>query len=369
MYNYVESEIIELNTAAADNPSIATEVVVNYGNYYKPTVSLNGTVSWEFIRGNLDNVPPVAPINIKGPGVVVLGIEATTGALPDTAAIGDCWAVGSATPYNYYIYNGTTWQNHGQLVGAYFTPTVDTDGNISWSNNASLSNPTTQNIKGPQGVAATITIGTVTTLSPGSAATVQNVGTSGEAIFNFGIPQGTTGATGATGAGVPTGGAINQILKKNSATNYDTVWADAPQSLPTGGALGQLLKKNSATNYDVIWSDPPQTLPTGGATEQVLAKTSNDDYAVGWKKTSHIRTFVATATDWTAITDGYSMTITAATHGMGTSPLPRIFILDGTSYWDSYQQFGNIDWKIIIAANGDITVTTTAMFAGKVVVK
>ena len=42
----------------------------------------------------------------------------------------------------------------------------------------------------------TITIGTVTTLSPGSSATVTNSGTSTDCVFNFGIPQGATGAAG-----------------------------------------------------------------------------------------------------------------------------------------------------------------------------
>lgn len=37
-------------------------------------------------------------------------------------------------------------------------------------------------------------------------------------------PQGPAGPAGAPGAGVPIGGAINQLLKKNSATNYDTSW-------------------------------------------------------------------------------------------------------------------------------------------------
>ena len=37
------------------------------------------------------------------------------------------------------------------LMGVTFTPSVDTSGNISWTNNGGLSNPTTQNIKGPQG--------------------------------------------------------------------------------------------------------------------------------------------------------------------------------------------------------------------------
>ena len=35
--------------------------------------------------------------------------------------------------------------------GPYFTPSVDADGNLSWTNNGSLANPVTVNIKGPQG--------------------------------------------------------------------------------------------------------------------------------------------------------------------------------------------------------------------------
>ena len=46
---------------------------------------------------------------------------------------------------------------------------------------------------GPQGPAATITVGTTTTLPAGSQATVTNVGTSGAAVFNFGIPKGADG--------------------------------------------------------------------------------------------------------------------------------------------------------------------------------
>lgn len=47
---------------------------------------------------------------------------------------------------------------------------------------------------------ATIALGTVTTLAPGSSATVTNVGTPQDAVFNFGLPRGDVGATGATGA-------------------------------------------------------------------------------------------------------------------------------------------------------------------------
>lgn len=57
--------------------------------------------------------------------------------------------------------------------------------------------------QGPQGVpgeAATVTAGTTTTLPAGSDATVQNVGSTSAAIFNFGIPKGDKGDTGESGA-------------------------------------------------------------------------------------------------------------------------------------------------------------------------
>lgn len=49
---------------------------------------------------------------------------------------------------------------------------------------------------GADGAAASVAIGTVTTLSPGSNATVTNSGTSSAAVLDFGIPQGATGNPG-----------------------------------------------------------------------------------------------------------------------------------------------------------------------------
>lgn len=69
--------------------------------------------------------------------------------------------------------------------------------------------------QGPQGIqgeAATIEIGSVTTAAPGTQANVANVGTKSEAIFDFVLPQGQTGATGATGPqGVPGEAATVQV--------------------------------------------------------------------------------------------------------------------------------------------------------------
>lgn len=51
-------------------------------------------------------------------------------------------------------------------------------------------------LSGPQGAAATITVGTVTTKAAGSEATVTNSGTESAAVLDFGIPQGPQGETG-----------------------------------------------------------------------------------------------------------------------------------------------------------------------------
>jgi hypothetical protein len=53
---------------------------------------------------------------------------------------------------------------------------------------------------GAAGTAATVTVGTVTTGAPGTAAAVTNSGTSSAAVLNFTIPQGATGSGGAAGA-------------------------------------------------------------------------------------------------------------------------------------------------------------------------
>ena len=145
------------------------------------------------------------------------------------------------------------------LRGPYFTPSVNEDGVISWTNNGGLRNPPAVNIKGPPGQGLAIggivestsdlpasdntgktwlvgteppyegyvyvdgawadigelqigptgpqgqtgatpdlQIGTVSTLTPGSSATASITGTPEEPILNLGIPEGEQGEVGAT---------------------------------------------------------------------------------------------------------------------------------------------------------------------------
>ena len=138
---------------------------------------------------------------------------------------------------------------------------------------------------GATGTAATIAVGTTTTLSPGASATVANVGTSSAAVFNFGIPTGPTGPSGATGAtGSPgtaatiaagtttTGAPGSSASVTNSGTTSAAVFdfaiprgdvgatgatgatGAAGPGVAVGGTTGQLLAKASGTNYDTTWT-------------------------------------------------------------------------------------------------------------------
>ena len=66
---------------------------------------------------------------------------------------------------------------------------------------------------------------------------VRYLGSESEAVRVLTIqPTGARGEAGATGAGVPTGGSANDILKKTSATNYATEW-ETPTSTATASAV------------------------------------------------------------------------------------------------------------------------------------
>lgn len=69
---------------------------------------------------------------------------------------------------------------------------------------------------------------------------------------------GAPGATGAPGVGVPAGGSVNQVLRKKSATNYDTEWASAGN--------GDMTKVVYDTNDDgkVNSADAADTAPWSG---------------------------------------------------------------------------------------------------------
>ncbi len=87
--------------------------------------------------------------------------EELTAAVTDPAP-GEAYAVGTRAPYEIYIWDALSgrWVNNGPMqgakgdagdAGATFRPSIDADGNLSWTNDGGLENPTVRNIRGPAG--------------------------------------------------------------------------------------------------------------------------------------------------------------------------------------------------------------------------
>ena len=133
-----------------------------------------------------------------------------------------------------------------------FIPSVDADGTLTWTNKAGLDNPAAVNVKGakgdkgeqgiqgprglqgeqgvqgPAGNAATITIGSVTTSAPGTAASVTNSGTPLAAVLDFTIPQGAKGDKG--DQGTADGGDLSGYLPLTGGTCTGNVSAPSFQT-------------------------------------------------------------------------------------------------------------------------------------------
>jgi len=97
---------------------------------------------------------------------------------------------------NYSINDAVTYNGSTYLAQAAGTNLEPDNYPATWSvlAQAGGAGPT-----GAAGTAATVTIGTVTTLAAGESATVTIGGTPQAAVLNFGIPQGAAGAAGSSG--------------------------------------------------------------------------------------------------------------------------------------------------------------------------
>lgn len=114
---------------------------------------------------------------------------------------------------------------------------------------------TTPDFDGTAGAAATIAAGTATGLTAGASPTVANSGTSGAAVFNFGIPAGANGTDGANG----------HLYAISDRPNT----ADFPYTLSIADMSGKVLRADSGTGSgDVILNIPTTAavnIPTGSA--------------------------------------------------------------------------------------------------------
>lgn len=143
-----------------------------------------------------------------------------------------------------------------------------------------------QGAKGDKGDAATITVGSTTTVAPGSPASVINSGTADAAVLNFEIPQGAKGEKGdkgdggqvdsigeGTGIEVDDTDPVNPVVALSPAAQSSLAKADTavqPDDLATvatSGSYGDLTDKPSlfSGDYDDLSNKP--TLGTAAAAD------------------------------------------------------------------------------------------------------
>ena len=160
----------------------------------------------------------------------------------DSASLSQAWAV--ADDFDTRLEGESSSKAYANLAMAIANTPEDTPITMSDLQSQVI-------LKGDPGEAATIAVGTVTTLPAGSDATVTNVGTSEAAVFNFGIPKGEDGG-GVTEEELAT--KQNKIITGN--VNIPTGWSlvDSPSE---GLFYSKIVFTNSAINASsTVWVNP-----------------------------------------------------------------------------------------------------------------
>lgn len=132
-------------------------------------------------------------------------------------------------------------------------------------------------------------------------------GPAGPAGADSTVP-GPAGADGADGVGVPVGGAAGQLLAKNTATDYDTHWVDAPAGGGGGGtniadawkgaysasttyARGDLVSYSSNIYFATATTTGSDPVPVAGVLQATIGPAATK--ALGTTATTATQVFVA----------------------------------------------------------------------------
>ena len=212
----------------------------------------------------------------------------------------------SASEAKTYKDNAKTYmdnaKNYSENVNVYL-PSVSSDGVLSWTNKAGLTNPASVNIKGAKGsagTAATITIGSVTTGAAGSNASVTNSGTASNVVLNFTLPRGKDGKDGGvTVDDTLSATSTNPIQNKAVKAAIDTVTA----SIPT---------KVSTLENDANYLTQHQSLAGYAKTSEANTWTAQQDFHALMLNREKYTTYVVNGTSDTPITSTMVYAVTGA---------------------------------------------------------
>ena len=239
---------------------------------------------------------------VDGTDFVIRGYYDSLSALQaavTSPAAGDAYGVGTATPYDIYVWDGAgnEWKNNGPIQGP--PGPAGADGE--------------QGSQGPAGEAATIQVGTVTTGTAGSSAQVTNSGSSSAAVLDFVIPRGADGTDGMDGQQGPQGPAGPNEVSTTTATNITGLIKG------NGGKVAQAV---AGTDYEAA----------GTAASAVSThNTSGDAHSTLFAGKAEVATYNATlTTTYAEDSNGYQAQ-TVNVSGLLATDTPTIdCVLSGT---------------------------------------
>ena len=272
------------------------------------------------------------------PTLAAGNVETLEPGQPATASVtGD----GPEYQINLGIPQGKTGETGAQGVqgkigprGYTFTPAVDDEGNLSWTNDGGLPNPEEVNIKGPigatgpqgnPGATPTITVGTVTTLDPGQDATAEITGETPNLVLSLGIPQGQPGKDG--------------VQLNDSAVNTTEAWSSkkiVDTLCPPFSVSGNPVTCNPVEGYPlsaVVTLEPKQAGTGDPSPENVRPISGYDSVTVTLSKDeAQVKQITLTLPETI-----YGGTVDAVT-GVGSKTWEFVKF-DGTENWEI--TFGN----------------------------
>ena len=277
-------------------------------------------------------------------------------------------------------------KNYSENVNV-FLPSVSSEGVLSWTNKAGLTNPASVNIKGVKGdrglqgvqgvqgvkgdkgdkgdtgtrgatgAAATITIGSVTTGAAGSSASVTNSGTASNVVLNFTLPRGKDGKDGGVTVDAELSDtSTNPIQNKAVKANMDSLYTNITTKL--GALSNKIPTKVSALENDAGYLTQHQSLAGYTKTSVANTWTAQQNFHDLMLNREKYTTYVVNGTSDTPITSTMVYAVTGA-FTLNLATLAGALSASQSSVFTAYFA-ANADYSLTINNAGKLKYTGSA---------
>ena len=277
-------------------------------------------------------------------------------------------------------------KNYSENVNV-FLPSVSSEGVLSWTNKAGLTNPASVNIKGVKGdrglqgvqgvqgvkgdkgdkgdtgtrgatgAAATITIGSVTTGAAGSSASVTNSGTASNVVLNFTLPRGKDGKDGGVTVDAELSGtSTNPVQNKVVATEIKELATATKQWMYN--VRSEIPTKVSALENDAGYLTQHQSLAGYAKTSVDNTWTAQQNFHDLMLNREKYTTYVVNGTSDTPITSTMVYAVTGA-FTLNLATLAGALSASQSSVFTAYFA-ANADYSLTISNAGKLKYVGSA---------